>query len=86
MTATSGKHVNPGEVGMPSTRQFNPGTRPYDSETHIFESLAQRLTPDAKGAIDLYSERPVCASCSGLIDQFKQAFPGIHINISTGVG
>ncbi|MFJ4413307.1 polymorphic toxin-type HINT domain-containing protein [Streptomyces sp. NPDC088925] len=86
MTATSGKHVNPGEVGMPSVRQFNPGTRPYDSETHIFETLTQRLAPGAKGTIDMYSERPVCDSCSGLIDQFKQKFPGIRINISTGEG
>ncbi|MFJ6141875.1 deaminase domain-containing protein [Kitasatospora sp. NPDC092286] len=86
MTATSGKHVNPGETGMPVTRRFDPGTRPYDSETHIFETLAQRLTPESKGTIDLYSERIVCPSCEGLIGQFSKAFPGIQINISTGVG
>jgi hypothetical protein len=84
--ATSGKHVNPGEAGMPATRQFDPGTRPYDSETHIFETLAQRLGPGARGTIDLYSERPVCDSCKGLIGQFKQAFPGIEVNIREGVG
>ncbi|MFE1957615.1 deaminase domain-containing protein [Streptomyces sp. NPDC059479] len=36
--------------------------------------------------MDLYSERIVCDSCAGLIDQFKNTFPGIQINISTGVG
>ncbi|WP_078519021.1 deaminase domain-containing protein [Streptomyces sp. Tu6071] len=61
-------------------------TRPYDSETHIFETLTQRLAPGAKGKIDMYSERPVCDSCSGLIDQFRQKFPGVRINISTGEG
>lgn len=86
MIATSGKHVNPGEVGMPSTRQFNPGSRPFDSETHIFETLASSLRPGAKGTIDLYSERTVCSSCDNLIGQFKEMFPNIQINISTGVG
>lgn len=86
MTATSGRHVNPGETGMPAIRRFDPGTRPFDSETHIFETLAGRLTPESKGVIDLYSERPVCTSCEGLINQFKQQFPGIRVNISTGVG
>lgn len=86
MTATSGKHVNPGETGMPVVRKFDPGTRPYDSETHIFETLAQRLTPESKGVIDLYSEREVCDSCKGLIGQFEKSFPGIQINISWGVG
>ncbi|MDI5964914.1 RHS repeat-associated core domain-containing protein [Streptantibioticus silvisoli] len=84
MTATSGKHANPGETGMPATRQFDPGTRPYDSETHIFETVAQRLSPESQGTIDLYSERPVCDSCEGLINQFSQVFPGIQIDITTG--
>ncbi|SCE64622.1 RHS repeat-associated core domain-containing protein [Micromonospora mirobrigensis] len=84
MKATSGEHVNPGEVGMPSTRQFNPGSRPFDSETHIFETLAAKLSPGAKGRIDLYSELKVCPSCEGVIDQFKQKFPGIEIGITWG--
>ncbi|MFF8719790.1 deaminase domain-containing protein [Streptomyces sp. NPDC015238] len=36
--------------------------------------------------MDPYSEREVCDSCRGLMDQFKKAFPGIEINITWGVG
>ncbi|MBL7508420.1 hypothetical protein I6A84_31240 [Frankia sp. CNm7] len=86
MGATSGQHVNPGEVGMPSVRRFDPGTRPYGSETFIFEKLARRLTSGSRGVINLYSERVVCNSCANLIAEFKKAFPGVGINISAGGG
>lgn len=29
----------------------------------------------------LYSGRPVCISCSGVVDQFLGKFPGIRVNI-----
>ncbi|NBE81921.1 ricin-type beta-trefoil lectin domain protein [Micromonospora rubida] len=84
--ATSGGHVNPGEVGMPATRMFtapNP-SRTLDSEVFLFEDLAQGLNPNSTGTINLYSERRVCPSCGDVIDQFKAQFPGIKINIQTG--
>ncbi|GAB7053018.1 hypothetical protein JCM9534A_81440 [Catenuloplanes indicus JCM 9534] len=84
--ATSGKHVNPGEVGMPKTRQFVPPnpSRQFDSEVFLFEDLATRLTPTSTGTVNLYSERIVCPSCGDVIDQFKARFPGIKVNITTG--
>jgi hypothetical protein len=86
--ATSAEHVNPGEVSMPATRQFSPPnpSRAFDSEVFLLEDLATRLNPRSTGTIHLYSERPVCESCEDVIGQFKAAFPGININISTGSG
>jgi len=84
--ATSGVHVNPGEVGMPATRLFTPPnpSRAFDSEVFLFEDLAQGLRPKSIGTINLYSELTVCPSCGGVIDQFRARFPGIRINIRTG--
>ncbi|MFV2088920.1 deaminase domain-containing protein, partial [Micromonospora sp. LOL_021] len=84
--ATSGRHVNPGEVSMPSARQFTPPnpSRAYDSEVFLLEDLAIGLSPTSTGTVQLYSERIVCPSCEDVIGQFKMRFPGISIRISTG--
>jgi hypothetical protein len=84
--ATSGRHVNPGEVGMPSTRRFSPltPTRAYDSEVFLLEDLAARLDATATGTVHIYSERAVCDSCSNVIDQFRRMFPNIRVVVSTG--
>jgi len=78
--------VNPGEVGMPSTRRFSPltPTRAYDSEVFLLEDLAARLDATATGTVHIYSERAVCDSCSNVIDQFRRMFPNIRVVVSTG--
>lgn len=35
----------------------------------------------AKGTINLFTERPPCVSCSINIDQFRQKYPNIQLNI-----
>ncbi|MFE9690577.1 FG-GAP-like repeat-containing protein [Micromonospora sp. NPDC005806] len=80
----SGQHTNPGSVAAPKSRVFNPGERPFDSENKIFEHYAANLSPNARGTINLYSERVPCPSCSSVIDQFREMFPGIRVNVSWG--
>jgi hypothetical protein len=84
--ATSGGHVNPGEVGMQASRQFTPPnpSRAHDSEVFLLEDLAQGLNPKSTGAIHIYSERTVCPSCGDVIDQFKAKFPGVKVHVRTG--
>ncbi|MGV9979924.1 LamG-like jellyroll fold domain-containing protein [Micromonospora wenchangensis] len=84
--ATSGRHVNPGEVGMPTSRQFTPPnpSRAYDSEVFLLEDLAQGLDFKSTGAVHIYSERTVCPSCGDVIDQFQAKFPGVKVHVRTG--
>lgn len=95
LIAISGKSTRPGTVGKPispifKTFEVPPGhKRDYDSEYLILEELAYRYrqTPEISGTVYLFTERPPCASCSFVIEQFKQRFPNIkltvnHININ----
>ncbi|MFY1626841.1 polymorphic toxin-type HINT domain-containing protein [Micromonospora sp. WMMD735] len=84
--ATSGRHVNPGEVGMPTSRQFTPPnpSRAYDPEVILLEDLAQGLDFKSTGAVHIYSERTVCPSRGDVIDQFQAKFPGVKVHVQTG--
>ena len=55
--------------------------RRNDAEAKIFEYLAPKLTPTSKGTIVLYSEKPLCHSCQGVLQQFKEKFPNINIDV-----
>lgn len=57
--------------------------RNVDSEAKILNAVAQQLGENrsASGTIYLLTERSPCASCSGIISQFKQKYPGIDITI-----
>ena len=86
IVGVSGKNT-PG-VKIPSNRTFKTGVdgfdRAFDAEVAVFENLARKLRPGDKGTIRLFSERPFCESCSGVIQQFEQKFPGIKLVPSTG--
>jgi len=82
-------------VGSPDNPQvFDPVGRPgqpewhqYDSEANLFNYLANKLGPasDAPhGTIYLYSERTVCTSCEGIIQQFEQRYPNIKVDVRAG--
>ncbi|MFQ6397557.1 deaminase domain-containing protein [Nocardia sp. KC 131] len=49
-----------------------------------FNSKVQLLgtTPDSKGAIDLYTENEPCPACDNVIEQFRQRFPGVKLNVT----
>lgn len=82
-----------GTVGLPTEPQFTPTTAPAetgflrdaDSEYKILEDLASKLSPDSQGTINLFTERPACLSCQGVIQQFEEAFPGVKVNLIEGV-
>jgi filamentous hemagglutinin len=85
----SGQALRPGTVGMPpeqifDTIQTGNNPRTLDSEYKILSDLATKLTPSSQGVVNLYSELPVCVSCSGVISQFEQKFPGVKVNVTTG--
>jgi hypothetical protein len=89
LTGISGKASPAGTVPAPedplfTTKPSGAMTRAYDSEVKILESVAKGLPSDAQGTISLYSERPPCSSCEGVIQQFQQRFPGINVIVTHG--
>jgi RHS repeat-associated protein len=91
LTSVSGKHQFAGTVPNPTNLLFNyiaTGNNPrmLDSESKIFEHLAASLPRDAVGRVRIFSERPLCVSCSGVAKQFQQMFPGIKITTASGAG
>ena len=66
-------------------KEVDPTRRAHDSETKILEDLLRKTTPSSKGNIILTSERPVCESCAGAIEQFRVLRPGIRIRVSHAV-
>lgn len=91
LTSVSGKHQFAGTVPNPENLLFKyvaTGNNPriLDSESKIFEHLAASLPRNAVGNIRVFSERPLCVSCSGVAKQFQQMFPGIKVTTASGAG
>ncbi|MEU6217225.1 polymorphic toxin-type HINT domain-containing protein [Streptomyces sp. NPDC047022] len=62
-------------------------TRFSDTEFKLLNSIANRLGPSSDsiaGTINLHSELPMCDSCSSVVSQFRDMFPGIDLNVTTG--
>ncbi|WP_445262770.1 deaminase domain-containing protein [Pseudomonas sp. JAI120] len=59
--------------------------RDMDTEFKILETLAQRLGPSSQtsGRINLISEKMVCPSCTSIVNQFRERYPNIQLNIFT---
>jgi hypothetical protein len=85
ITSASGNHTAPGTVGRPEDPRYNATDlgdevdRSLDTEKYILEDLAKRITPDASGTVHIYSRKPVCESCSGVIDQFIKEHPNVVV-------
>ncbi|MDB9510635.1 deaminase domain-containing protein [Kamptonema animale CS-326] len=88
----SGKRSPGGTVEVPTQPFFQTfdvpdgHSRAYDSEYKLLEELASRYgqMPNIKGTVNLYTERPPCASCSSVIDQFRLLFPNIELMVNHG--
>jgi hypothetical protein len=65
-----------------ATKSSGAITRAFDSEVKILEDLARRLPPNAKGTVSIFTERPACASCRGVIQQFQLRFPGVKVIVT----
>jgi hypothetical protein len=57
--------------------------RAIDSEAKILNNIASQLgnNTSATGMINLLTERPPCASCSNVIQQFQEKYPNIKIHV-----
>ncbi|MEV2226462.1 deaminase domain-containing protein [Nocardia vinacea] len=88
LESVSGETSPSGTVEVPKNPVFSPmdetgaTIRPADSEYKILEDLATRLRPDSKGVVDLYTENQPCDACTNVIDQFRQKFPGVKLNVT----
>jgi len=90
LTAVSGQAIRPGTISLPQQPLFKtfespPGhSRAYDSEYKLLEELASRYaqTPEIQCTVNLVTERQPCVSCSYVIEQFRQRFPDIALNIN----
>jgi hypothetical protein len=88
--AVSGSASPLGTVASPTSRLFQTRTTrgaiptQWDSEVKILEDIARGLPRDARGTINLFTERPPCPSCRGVIDQFREMFPHITVNVTHG--
>ena len=62
--------------------------RNKDAEYQLFSNIADKLSNNyqAIGKVDIYTEKPVCASCFGVAQQFKSRYPNITIKIIDGNG
>jgi hypothetical protein len=89
MAAVSGRTSREGFIEVPEFRIFTSKAvgqfyRGYDSETLILEKVGQMLSPDSFGEIRLFTERPACNSCKGVINQFRERFPNINLVVTHG--
>jgi len=55
-----------------------------DTEAKILEEISSRFNPNSSGRIVLYTDRPPCRSCKGVIDQFEQRHPNIQVEVIKG--
>ncbi|HGM7838009.1 TPA: DUF637 domain-containing protein [Serratia marcescens] len=57
--------------------------RNTDSEYKILDNLADKLGKNvaAKGSVTIFTERPACGSCLGVIEQFQNKYPGIKVDV-----
>ncbi|PAA98158.1 hypothetical protein CJJ13_08730 [Serratia fonticola] len=58
-------------------------SRKGDSEYKILDNLADQLgsNTSVKGTVTIFTERPACGSCLGVVEQFQQKYPGIQVNV-----
>ncbi|HMB55425.1 MAG TPA: deaminase domain-containing protein, partial [Thermoanaerobaculia bacterium] len=82
----SGKEPRSGILTPPVARRYNyvhSGfiTRDNDTEAQYLEYLAAKLPAGAVGEVLIFTERPPCHSCRGVIQQFKADFPNMSLRV-----
>ena len=88
--AHSGEVSKNGTSPVPTKRFFKTGFDPhnmaFDSEVKILEEFASKYanTRNVEGKIYLFTERPPCGSCTDVVNQFREAFPNVKIEIASG--
>ena len=52
-----------------------------DTEAKLFEFFADHCKDKNIKTITMLSERGMCDSCKGVMEQFKQEYPNIEVNV-----
>ncbi|MBE4975861.1 DUF637 domain-containing protein [Serratia sp. X3] len=65
------------------TDDGRPVPRRIDSEYKILDNLADKLGSNysAKGSVTIFTEKPACDSCLGVVKQFESRYPGVKIDV-----
>ena len=58
--------------------------RHFDTEAKFLEFVASQKKPEDKFTVTILSEKHICESCQGVVEQFKQKFPEATVNIVSG--
>ena len=58
--------------------------RQFDTEAKFLEFVASQKKPEDKFTVTILSEKHICESCQGVVEQFKQKFPEATVNIVSG--
>lgn len=63
--------------------------RPYDTEVKILENIITDFSLNGSkpsGIIKIFTERPLCMSCSLVVKRFQKDYPDIELLVSSGPG
>ena len=77
-------------IGMQKNRQFNvldlgDGVkREYDTEAKFLEFVATQKKEDERFSVTILSEKHMCKSCAGVVEQFKNKYPKATVNVISG--
>ena len=58
--------------------------RQYDTEAKFLEFVAAQKKPNDVFSVTILSEKHICESCQGVVEQFKKKFPNSTVNIVSG--
>ena len=58
--------------------------RQFDTEAKFLEFVASQKKPGDTFTVTILSEKHICKSCQGVVEQFKQMFPNSTVNIVSG--
>ena len=58
--------------------------RKYDTEAKLFEFAADICEDGKTHTINMLSERYMCDSCLGVMDQFQDRYPNVKVNATSG--
>lgn len=62
--------------------------RGIDTEYKILDNIADKLgsNTSARGTVNILTEKPACASCLNVVEQFKAKYPNITVNMLDNQG
>ncbi|WP_354598968.1 deaminase domain-containing protein [Streptomyces sp. JL1001] len=78
---------SPGDVHAGYPQRYIPVGETADSEAKVFNYLADKMGPPGEGVsgtIQLHTQRPMCDSCSGVMDSFQKDYPDVRVIVTNG--